>query len=390
MLSAVANTLRIEYPCEVSQREGGGPEAVPDPDSNYPAPPSRPVSGSLVVVADDDRITREMLTQILRNHGFVVEAVPDGQLAVERVAQGGVDLVLLDILMPRISGLEACRILKGMTSESFLPVVLVTVKTDSASRVEGLRIGADDYVCKPFEESELIARVEAMLRIKKLHDHVAQARAKLEQLSVHDELTGLYNYRYLHTRLSEEFKRAERYHDPLAASVIDIDRLAAFNEDGGRAAGDRVIQTVADAIRRSVREVDVVARFGGDEFLVVLPSTHFAGSVTVAERIWQDVVQSAPVGRAGTRPTVSVGVALYPSRDVRTKDALLRAADAALHQAKRDGGNRICVFQQQGYLYTPVMGPGTSARAESGKHRSSSPPGERSKSSDRWSRGGKP
>jgi diguanylate cyclase (GGDEF)-like protein len=176
-------------------------------------------------------------------------------------------------------------------------------------------------------------------------------------MSVHDELTGLYNYRYLHTRLNEEFKRAERYHDPLAGIVIDIDRLQAFNDDGTKEAGDRVIRVVADAIRHSVREVDVVARFGGDEFFVVLPSTHFAGSVTVAERIWQDVAQSPAVGPSALAPSVSVGVALYPSRDVRTKDALLRAADTALHQAKRDGGNRICVFQQQGYLYTPVMGP---------------------------------
>ncbi|MEI9951325.1 MAG: response regulator [Pseudomonadota bacterium] len=95
-----------------------------------------------------------------------------------------------------------------MTSDSFLPVLLVTVKTDSASRVEGLRIGADDYVCKPFDEDELLARVEAMLRIKRLHDHVVEARARLEQLSLHDDLTGLFNYRYLHSRLSEEFKRA--------------------------------------------------------------------------------------------------------------------------------------------------------------------------------------
>lgn len=321
------------------------------------APASRPVRGSTVVVADDDRITREMLGQILRDNGFVVEIVSDGQAAVERVARGGVDLVLLDILMPRLSGLEACRLLKGMTSDSFLPVVLVTVKTDTASRVEGLKIGADDYVCKPFEERELIARVEAMLRIKKLHDHVVRARARLEQMSVHDELTGLYNYRYLHSRLNEEFKRAERYHDPLAAIVIDIDRLQAFNDDASREAGDRVLCIVADATRRSVREVDVVARFGGDEFLVVLPSTHFAGSVTVAERIWRDVSKSPPLGRAGLVPSISVGVALYPSRDVRTKDALLRAADTALNQAKREGGNRICVFQQQGYLYTPEMSP---------------------------------
>jgi diguanylate cyclase (GGDEF)-like protein len=267
-------------------------------------------------------------------------------------------LVLLDILMPRITGLEACRLLKGMTADTFLPVVLVTVKTDTASRVEGLKIGADDYVCKPFDEKELIARVEAMLRIKKLHDHVADARSKLERLSMHDDLTGLYNYRYLHTRLSEEFKRAERYHDPLACVVVDIDRLSAVNDAGGRPMGDSVLKGVADILRKSVREVDVVARFGGDEFLIILPSTHFAGSVTVAERIWREVSEHPFLGDLTRRFKVraSVGVALYPSRDVRTKDALLRSADTALLQAKRDGGNRVCVFQQQGYLYTPVVG----------------------------------
>jgi DNA-binding response OmpR family regulator len=147
------------------------------------APPSG--RGGSVVVADDDRITRELVARMLRGRGYDVETVADGQAAVERVARGGVHLVLLDVLMPRLGGLEACRLLKSMTSGSFLPVVLVTVKTDSASRVEGLRIGADDYVCKPFDENELVARVEAMLRIKRLHDHVAEARQRLEQLSIH-------------------------------------------------------------------------------------------------------------------------------------------------------------------------------------------------------------
>jgi two-component system, cell cycle response regulator len=337
-----------------------------EPPSSSTSVP-RSLHGSTIVVAEDDRITRELLAGMLREHGFLVETVADGQAAVERVAKGGVDLVLLDILMPRLSGLEACRLLKGMTSDSFLPVVLVTVKTDSASRVEGLKIGADDYVCKPFDKEELIARVEAMLRIKRLHDHVVEARARLEQLSLHDDLTGLYNYRYLHTRLSEEFKRAERYHDPLACLVVDIDRLQAHNDAGGRETGDRVVRFVADTIRRSVREVDVVARFGGDEFLVVLPSTHFAGSVTVAERISHDAQQRIAGGeqRSPLPVALSLGVALFPSRDVRTKDALLRGADAALHAAKRDGGNRICVYQQQGHMYTPVSGGTTEAEARS-------------------------
>ncbi|HVW28496.1 MAG TPA: diguanylate cyclase [Polyangiaceae bacterium] len=314
------------------------------------------LAGSTILVADDDRLTREHTASLLRTHGFSVEVVEDGQQAVERVAQGGVDLVLLDVMMPKMGGLETCRVLKSMSREAFLPVVLVTAKSDSASRVEGLKIGADDYVCKPFDEEELLARVDAMLRIKTLHDQVSSARARLERVSVHDELTGLYNYRYLHSRLNEEFKRAERYHEPLGCIVVDIDGLKAHNDAAGRDAGDQIVVEVADAIRKTVREIDVVARFGGDEFLVALPSTHFAGSVALAERLWREITEArSPKGvTGGRRVSVSIGVALYPSRDVRTKDALLRAADAALVQAKRDGGNRICVFQQEGYLYTPV------------------------------------
>jgi diguanylate cyclase (GGDEF)-like protein len=310
----------------------------------------------MIVVAEDDRLMREHTSAVLRAKGFVVETVEDGQLAIERVSRGGVDLVLLDVVMPKMNGLETCRVLKGMQRDSFLPVVLLTVKSDTASRVEGLKIGADDYVCKPFDEREFLARIDAMLRIKKLHDHVNRVRSRLEQLSLHDELTGLYNYRYLHTRLNEEFKRAERYHEPLACMVIDIDRLQDHNDAFGRSQGDAIVRGVADAIRRAVREIDVVARFGGDEFLVALPSTHFAGSVTVAERLWREVTEHVGSGESPDRrpATVSVGVALFPSRDVRTKDALLRAADTALRQAKRDGGNRICVYQQEGYLYTPV------------------------------------
>ncbi len=194
--------------------------------SEPPVSVGRAVIGSTIVVADDERLMREHLVSLLRSNGYVVEAFEDGQALVERIGRGGVDLVLLDVLMPRLSGLEACRIIKSLSQENFVPVVLLTVRADTQSRVDGLRIGADDYVAKPFDERELLARVEAMLRIKKLHDHVAKARAKLEQLSVHDELTGLYNYRYLHTRLGEEFKRAERYHDPLACDRARCRSLA--------------------------------------------------------------------------------------------------------------------------------------------------------------------
>lgn len=315
-------------------------------------PPERP---PMVLIADDDRVTREYVGGLLRGNGMEVEVVGDGKAAVDRVGQGGVDVVLLDIVMPGLSGIDCCRLIKTMTADAFTPVILVTARSDPDSRVEGLRIGADDYVSKPFDERELLARVNGMLRIKKVHDEVMFAKARLERLAVRDELTNLYNYRYLHTRLNEEFKRAERYRDPLACAMLDIDHFKSFNDRFGHDVGDIVLAEVAQRLRDSVREIDVVARYGGEEFLLVLPSTHFSGALTVADRVWRSV-GSVPfeLGDGQShRVTISLGVALYPSRDVKSKDQLLKAADRALYQAKEDGRDRICVFQHQGYIYRP-------------------------------------
>jgi len=308
----------------------------------------------LVVVADDDGITREYVAGLLRGSGLVVEAVESGSAAVERVRRGGVDVLLLDVMMPGLSGIEACRLVKSIFANDFLPVILLTARSDPDSRVEGLRIGADDYVSKPFDERELLARVQGMLRIKRLHDDVQSAKDRLEKLAVRDELTGLYNYRYLHTRLGEEFKRAERYRDPLACVVVDVDDFKGVNDRYGHQAGDAVLSQLASRLLETVREIDVVARYGGDEFLMILPSTHFTGALTVADRCWRRVSKS-PYQYDGVsfRVTVSVGVALYPSRDVTSKDELLKAADKALYQSKEDGRDGICVFQHQGYIYRP-------------------------------------
>lgn len=324
-----------------------------------------------VLLADDDRLTCEFIAEILRRHGHDVEIVCDGEAAIERAGRGGLDLALLDVLMPRINGLEACRIVKSLPGAGSLPVLLLTMRTDTSSRIEGLRVGADDYICKPIEERELVSRVTAMLRMKRLHDQVAAARARLEELSTHDEMTGLYNFRHLNARLGDEFKRSERYHDPLSCLLIDIDGLKQWNESHGRLIGDAIVRDTARALRAALREIDVVARYGGDEFLVILPSTHFAGALAAADRVWRDVRAlswsadrnlraSRPGGSspATARITLSIGVALFPSRDVRSKDQLLRAAEASLLRSKRDGGDRICVFQHQGYIYSPNVASG--------------------------------
>ncbi|MCB9614688.1 MAG: diguanylate cyclase [Sandaracinus sp.] len=310
----------------------------------------------VVLVADDDRLVREKVGALLRGRGYAVELVGDGAAALERAAKGDVGLFLLDVLMPGLGGLEACRLLKSLARdrEAFWPVVLLTAQNDNDSRVQGLRLGADDYVGKPFDERELLARVDGLLRIRAMHDELASAKQRLEALAVTDELTGLYNFRYLSTRLREELKRAERHREPLACAMLDVDRFKRINDDLGHDVGDIVLREVARRVRGAVREIDVVARYGGDELLLILPSTPFSGALTVASRVWNDV-RVAPIRANGqeVRVTTSIGVALYPSRDVTDAEALLRAADQALYQAKRDGRDRIGVFQHEGYIFRP-------------------------------------
>ena len=310
-----------------------------------------------VLIADDDRTNRERLAQLMRAQGMEVEVIESGKAAVDRVSRGGVDLVMMDVVMPGLSGIDCCRLIKTMTADTFLPVMLVTGKSDTESRVEGLRIGADDYVCKPFDDRELLARVNGMLRIKRLHDHVQESRARLEQLSVVDELTGLHNYRYLHSRLAEEYKRAERYHEPLACAMIDVDHFKRVNDTHGHDVGDLVLREVGARLKTGLREIDVVARYGGEEFMLVLPGTHSPGAIVVADRLWR-AVSEAPitVGATTLHITVSIGIACYPSRDVNSKDELLKAADVALYQAKAEGRDRVCVFQHEGSFHRPPRG----------------------------------
>jgi two-component system cell cycle response regulator len=312
-----------------------------------------------VLVADDDAATRDLIATTLRASGYEVETASDGQEAIARYAKGGLDVVLLDAVMPRVSGVDACRTIKGLRGADLVPVALMFAKTDPKSRVEALKIGADAYVCKPFEQTELLGCVSSALRVKRAHDRMLDANQRLDRLRTFDELTGAHSFLHLHERLTAEFARAEKHAEPLACCILDVDRLKVHNERGGRTLGDTVLRGVADVIKRSVRDTDVVARYGGDEFFVMLPATHFAGSLVVASRIWRDIAQRPLSPSQGTpldeaNVTASLGVALFPSRDVRTKDALLSALEAALLEAKRRGGNRLCVFQQEGFIYTPT------------------------------------
>ena len=174
-------------------------------NSDVPSPrPADALDGAArVLVADDDRSSREQLAALLRADGHTVELCEDGTEALARIAHGGIDLVLLDVMMPKLSGTETCRLIKGMAGGAFLPIILVTSRNDSASRAEGLRLGADDYVGKPFSARELLARVAGMLRIRRLMGNLAEDRERLLKRAVHDELTGLPNKRHVESRRTE-------------------------------------------------------------------------------------------------------------------------------------------------------------------------------------------
>src|SRR5262245_42363562 len=196
--------------------------------------------------------------QMFNDEGYEVDVAFDGLVALEKIREKAPSLVVLDVMMPKMNGLELCRIIKQSLGDLFLPVILVTVKGDIDSKVQGLKMGADDYLAKPYNTSELKARVAALLRIKELQDRISAKKRQLEDLSYTDGLTGLYNHRYLQQRLQEEFKRAQRYNDPLSCVMVDVDHFKEVNDALGHPFGDIVLKELSSIYKQCVREHDII------------------------------------------------------------------------------------------------------------------------------------
>jgi diguanylate cyclase (GGDEF)-like protein len=324
---------------------------------------------SKILVVEDSRTQLDRVVQVLSRESYEVRTAMDGKEAIREFRSDPPDLVLLDMVLPDMDGLEVLRILKARGEDQFVPVILISAKSDLDSRVKGLNIGADDFLAKPFAEAEIVARVRAMLRIKGLQDQVRDAKKELEKLSVEDGLTKLHNHRHFQEELRREFSRAQRYNDPLSLIMIDLDHFKDVNDKFGHPFGDKVLREAAVLIRDSVRDTDVCARYGGEEFTVILPKTMMTGALAVAERIHKEMNQKvyaedapperageaaakvAAAGRISERVTASFGIASYPSKDITSAELLVRFADQALYRAKGEGRNAICVYQSQSYRY---------------------------------------
>ena len=296
-----------------------------------------------ILVVDDTRAGQEELVRLVEGAGHETVAVGDGLAAVKAAKSTAFDLVVLDLVLPGLDGLGVLRLLKQRSDEDdYLPVLLTSVRGDSASRVEGLRLGADDFVGRPFDEQELLARVDGLLRIKAMHDRIARSKRELERLSATDGLTGLYNQRGLQTRLREELARAQRYGNGLSLALIDLDHFKRVNDTYGHLVGDEVLREFAWFLKEQVRETDVLARYGGEEFVLVLPETTTAGALCTLRRV-QDEMANRRFGapNASLVVTFSAGIAGFPGEGAQGTEDLLRRADEALYEAKRAGRNRI-------------------------------------------------
>lgn len=303
--------------------------------------------GRLLVV-DDSPDNLEILSTRLRFRGYAVETATGGREALERISRRPPDLVLLDVMMPDLDGFEVTRRIKRDPKLPFIPVILVTARDSTEDKVAGLDAGADDYLTKPINFPELEARVRSMLRIKELQDELGEKNRELEQLSISDGLTGLFNHRHLQELVHEEFERARRTGEPLSVVMLDLDHFKRVNDLYGHQAGDRVLQELAEILRHTAREIDKLGRYGGEEFLAILPDTDPVAAEIFAERV-RDHVARHPftVGRGEPlRLTVSCGMATYPQPGVYNPKMLVQRADQAMYAAKAAGRNRIARYNQ--------------------------------------------
>ncbi len=317
----------------------------------YAPPPRR------ILVVDDSSAVRTALRDTLRDLpvvGEIVEAV-DGVDALALLARTPVDLILTDITMPRLDGFKFISAVRNIPRLRDVMVIMLSALGESVDKVRGLTLGANDYVTKPFERAELLARVTVMLKMKELQEELQRkaaalerANSELERLANQDGLTGLPNRRSFFARLEVEFHRSRRCDSHLSLLMLDIDHFKTFNDRYGHQAGDEALRAVGTALAGGIRNYDCAGRYGGEEFVCFLPETAAVDALMVAERLRQRVGELRLTLTDGVGApqvsgmTASIGIATWPDIPAERPEEIVAAADRALYQAKSGGRNR-CV-----------------------------------------------
>ncbi len=305
--------------------------------------PTRPTMPSSILIIDDSPQARRQVIDILQEKplfNFYYEA-SDGIEGFKIALNKKIDLVLCDLEMPGMDGFKFLQMLNGREELADLPVILVTGREDTETKVKGLEQGASDYVTKPFDPAELLARVKVQLKLKSLQDKLKQSNQMLLELSITDPLTGLNNRRSMMEVLEKEFDRHRRSGKHIGLIMIDIDHFKKVNDTYGHQKGDVVLQGLATLLKRHLRQYDTAARFGGEEFALILPETDLEEAARVAERLRRAAENLSFDKIPGLQISASLGVACFPGEGIDTPDDLIREADYALYNAKRHGRNRV-------------------------------------------------
>jgi two-component system, cell cycle response regulator len=300
-----------------------------------------------ILIVEDSESVRTLIVDKLKAvnpQGNFLEA-SDGIEGLHVLGANRVDLIICDLMMPKMDGIEFLETVKRTKEFQETPVIILSVQGESTTKIRMLEKGASDYVTKPFNAAELIARVAVQLNIKALQDEMQKTNKLLRELSITDHLTHLYNRRYMMDALDIEFRRTLRKKGDLSLMLMDADNFKGVNDTYGHQQGDMVLAALAEAVQVELRSYDIAARYGGEEFAMVLPETSLQAGVTVAERLRKSVQEMAfPPPMEGLVMTISVGVAALPSAGIDSPDAMIRAADEALYRAKQNGRNRVEVM----------------------------------------------
>ena len=301
-----------------------------------------------ILLVEDSKAQAEVTKEFLEANGYEVDWVEDGKSAIMKARIQPVDVILLDFVLPDIDGNEVCRWLKLSEYTRGIPIIMITARSGTENKVSCLEAGADDCLPKPYNEVELNARIYACLRTKALQDELREKNrqlqkmlTKVETLAVTDSLTGLFNRRYCENVLEKEFGKTARYNSPLTCLMIDIDHFKKVNDGYGHRTGDTVLKEVAEIIKSNSREVDTVARWGGEEFVVLLPQTGKESGELFASRLVKVISEHRFHGISGKQITVSIGFASAPDPSMDAGEKLINASDFALYAAKKKGRNRI-------------------------------------------------
>lgn len=295
------------------------------------------MSGKILTV-DDSQLIHTMLEDSLVTEGLELLHAYDAEQGLWLAKRAKPDLILLDIVLPKSSGFELCQTLKDDPQTEHIPVIFITGTGDTFNKVQGLDLGAVDYITKPFDPAELLARVRAALRTKHLVDMLATTAQV-------DAITGLHNRQHFQERLEQEISAVRRYGRTVSLLLFDIDHFKHCNDTYGHPFGDRVLQLVAETLVHSTRTTDICCRYGGDEFAAILPETGLHDAATLADRIRGTVENTSLVCRAQrVTGTISCGVAStsqIANRAAVTANQIIQGADDALYRAKEAGRNRV-------------------------------------------------